>query len=171
MTLDRFRRSMALALAFVIVAGFVVPVSAAVAPASFTGRVIGADGVSAQAGVRVTLYDAARAYSSAPTAADGGFALEVAAPGAYHVAVETPAGAYLLERPVTLASGANTPLALRLAPDAALTQGAEPTTTARLRRGLPPFAKWVVVGVIAAAALFVVSEVSEDEDEQPASEF
>jgi hypothetical protein len=163
------RRPLAAALAAAVATAFATPAAWCADPAALSGRVLDADGRTPRAGVTVSLVDArggerARSY---PTGSGGAFAIEAAA-GRYDVVVETPAGAFVTAAPVDLAAGVNPPLALSLRPAALHAQ--QDAGFGSEKAGLEGWAKWTVVGVIAAAALFVILEAGEDEDE-PSSPF
>lgn len=169
MTFRRLRRRVACALVLALTASTLTPAWAEPG-AVFTGRVVQADGVSPRTGAVVALFDGRSdlTFRSEPTRGDGAFRIDQAPAGSYGVIVETDQGAFALAQPMSLAPGANTPLALKLSAQA--TDDSAPVTTAS-KDQFPPWAKWVIVGVISAAALLVINDLSEDKDEEPASPF
>jgi len=167
MATRRFRPVLALTLIAVLTASQ-LPIAAADA-AAMHGRVFAAGGEGPEAGAVVVLVDLEREIEvrSAPTAADGAFAIPEAPPGTYSVIVETPSGAYLAADALVLREGLNAPLSLTLNP------GARPRTgLAQQSSGsnLPTWAKWVIVGGIVVAGVLVVGDVTDDVEE-PATPF
>jgi hypothetical protein len=166
--LDRSRRALALGLACTIVAVIAGPPAPADG-AILSGKVFQADGATPRSGVVVQLVDprTERSFPSATTREDGAFRIEGAPAGTYRVLAETPAGAFLAGDSVTVSPGANRPVSLTLqeAPPAPPTP-ADPTTAST--GGLPTWGKWLIAGGIAVGALFVINEVTDEEDE-PAS--
>jgi Carboxypeptidase regulatory-like domain len=167
---DRSRRISALGLALATASFLSAPPASAGEPAVLTGKVFQADGRTPLTGVVVHLVDptSEREYGSSPTRADGAFRVDQAPAGAYRVLAETPGGAFLAEHAVTVEPGANRPVALTLSSAAPMhQQAADPAATTQ-SGGLPTWGKWAIAGGIALAALFVIGEVTDDED-QPAS--
>lgn len=155
------RRAVALIASIAVVA--VVPLSpiSAAEPAHLSGKVYATDGATSLEGIVIALHDAEtdRSYRSSPTAADGTFRVDAVPAGRYAVIAESNDGAFLAAEQVSLESGANRPLALTLngsVPHAQVTSG---------KGALPTFGKWLIAGGIAVAALFVIDEVTADEDE------
>lgn len=170
MTCEQGRQGLALTLVVVVLAILAAPPTWAHESALFSGRVVGADGLTPRAGAVVALVAPGHeaGLRSQQTRADGSFRIDGAPAGTYHLLVQADEGAYLFAEPLSLKQGFNTPLSLKLQaqPNFQTTAG---TTTAQ--SSLPVWVKWVIVGVIVAAAVFVVSEVSKDEDEAAASPF
>jgi hypothetical protein len=132
------------------------------ATASLGGRVVGLDGISPLAGaiVRLVGEDGTSVGHSRPTGADGAFAIEPAPTGTYRLLVETAEGAFLAPEPVQVAAGAN--------PAVALSLQARPSFQFEPGFGsgaLPTWGKYLIVGAIAVGGLFVIHQVSEDEEE------
>ena len=178
------RRAVALVLALVVGASPTLAVTPpATSPASLGGRVLAADGKTPQPGVVIALVDEAaqKLYRSQPTAGTGGFSIESVPAGTYSLVAETPKGAYLAARSLTLAPGGNTPLALTLQPTDPTeptepttpppTEPATTTTTTSQTVKLLPWQKWVLIGAIGVTALVVVDQLTDDEDEPQASPF
>jgi hypothetical protein len=137
--------------------------------ASLSGRVLEADSRTPRAGVVVALVaaDPEIVHRSGSTGADGAFAIADVDPGSYSLLVEAPQGAFLAPQPVVLERGANRPLALSMSMQD--TGFGSPQGS-----GLSKLTKWIIVGAISAAALFVVADAGSDEDEpkeQEASPF
>ena len=87
--------------------GFVAPVGAAApATATLTGTVLADDVRTPLQGVTVVVSDAAgRSISSAPTGADGAFAVSQIAAGTTRVSLATADGSFPIATPVVLAPG------------------------------------------------------------------
>jgi len=131
---------------------------------AFRGRVLHGDGVTPHEGVTVRLIDprTEQDFPSTPTSEDGGFSIEEAPTGEYRVLVETPEGAYLTSNSVRLQSGENRPVTLALntfGPDYQTQQGLGGGGS-----GLGTITKWIIVGVIVVGALFVIDELTEDNE-------
>jgi hypothetical protein len=172
MKLAHSRRSLALALLAIVPAVAAVPPTVAFESARFSGRVVGADGLTPRAGAVVALFaEGDEAGLRQQTGADGSFTIEDARAGSYRLLVQAEEGAYLFHEPLSLKPGANTPLALRLQAQPGMQTTATTGTTTTTEHSFPTWVKWVIVGVIGAAALFVINDVSEDEDEAPSSPF
>lgn len=169
MTPSRFQHLVAVPLMLVAAAMWLLPPTWAGGSASFSGRVLQGDGISPRAGVVVALFDAGRdhTYRSGPTNDEGAFRIENAPPGSYSLLVELEQGAFLSPQPLSLQAGSNAPLALTLL----ASPNYQTETGLGKSSNLSPVVKWVIVGVIAAAAVFVISEVSKDENETSASAF
>ncbi len=169
MTTNRWKPATALTLALALFLSYSLSPAMAAAEAKLNGRVLDADGVTPRAGVTVTLVDSEtkREYASAPTDATGNFVIESAPVGTYMLLAVTDEGAFLAAESMELEAGDNTPLALSLA----RSSGAElPAGLAQQSSGgLATWAKWVIVGVIAVAAILVIDDVSGSDDEPPAS--
>lgn len=166
--LDRCRRAMALGLAFATLSLLGAPPALAGEAAILAGKVFRADGVTPRPGVVVHLVDPGteREYPSAPTRDDGAFRVEGAPAGTYRVLAETSDGAFLAGAPLTVAAGANRPVSLTLAGAApAFQSSADPTATSGPGS---EWGRWAIAGGIVIAALFVINEVTDDQD-QPAS--
>ena len=156
-----FRR--AIAAACVVSIGFVLtaaPVLAA-APTQLDGRVFGQDGITPRDGVVVALYDATseQTYRSAPSDTDGRFSIDSAPAGDYSLLAQAEQVAYLAESSLTLQEGANPPLSLSITQVAPAQSGDDGANE------LPTWAKGLVGGVVAVAALFVIKEILEDVEE------
>jgi len=152
-------------LASVLVLAFGVSVAASPAPGGVvTGKVLDGDGVTPRPGVVVALVDpdTSTEFRSEPTDAAGAFRVEAAATGSYRLVAETSAGAYLAPAPMLVEEGDNRPVSLTLG-------GAAPNfqagATTQGGSTMPRWGKWVIAGGIAVAALFVIDEVTSDEDQ------
>src|SRR5262245_10131886 len=95
-----FNRFVAAVLTFAI-DGYWIPARAFAAvdrpeTAGIRGHVVGADGLTAVAGVSVKAanMETKTVFSSAPTGKDGVYSLKNLPPGTYDLAVETPQGLY-----------------------------------------------------------------------------
>jgi hypothetical protein len=164
----RLRNQIALLVVFVIASGSFGPALQAGAAATFSGKVFEPDGRTPRTGVVVSLVgdDGIRQVRSTPTNDEGSFVIEDAVAGAYHLVVETSEGAFITGNLVSLAPGANRPVALTLRTDEEVQP---PQFAASGKKGLPTWAKWTIAGGIIAGALFVINEINDDED--PASGF
>ena len=90
----------------VALTGFAAPVVAAPTPATLTGTVLGNDVRTPLAGVTVVVTDAAGlSLNSAPTGADGTFAIPNVAPGTTRITLSTADGSFPIGTPVVLAPG------------------------------------------------------------------
>jgi len=167
--LERSRRIVALGLALTTASFVLTPPVGAGDAAVLMGKVFQADGTTPRTGVVVHLVDPAsdRDFRAEPTRPDGAFRVDQAPAGTYRVLAETTDGAYLAEQAVTVEPGANRPVSLTLGAAAPSFQTA-PDPTASQSGGLPTWGKWAIAGGIALGALFVINEVTDDED-QPAS--
>jgi hypothetical protein len=139
--------------------------------ASLSGRVLDTDSRTPRGGVVVALVgaDPDVVHRSASTGEDGAFAIADVDPGSYSLLVEAPQGAFLAPEPIVLERGANRPLALSMSMSMQDTGFGSPQSS-----GLSNLTKWIIVGAISAAALFVVADAGSDEDEpkeQDASPF
>ena len=103
-----------------------IPVSAGDAPATLVGSIVQTENDSPLVGARLHAGDPRtdRIYSSAPADAEGSFVLADLPPATYSLAVQTEAGLYLVQTPLSLAPGttqtvnlAVTPQPLNLAAD------------------------------------------------------
>jgi hypothetical protein len=161
---SRFQRHLATALAATLLCWLATPVGHAGSLGSFSGRVVGVDGIQPRAGVTVWLMDstADRGIASAATDASGSFRIADAPAGNYRLAVEAQEGAYLLGDALTVQAGDNPALALRLSGGQPNFQSGE---SFRPGSGLSPTIKWVIVGAIVIAGAFVIREVSEDSED------
>ena len=106
MTTSALRRS----IASWLVAGLLSPIlpaaAAAPAPATLTGTVFMGDGTKPLPGATIVVIDAAgREAASAPTTADGAFAVKGIAPGTCTVALLASGERYAIATPVALAPG------------------------------------------------------------------
>jgi hypothetical protein len=138
----------------------VIPAARAQAlDASLSGRVFEADGVTPRAGVTVNLVlgEGESIFASPTTNADGIFAIASAPPGSYRVVVETSAGAFLAPQPLELEPGVNRPVALSLATE----QSGLGSATAD---PIAEWLKWLIIGLIGVAGLYVIFEVTDSED-------
>ncbi len=162
----RIRRRIASTVGAVLLAGLVPLPAGSAAGAILAGRVVGTDGLTPQAGAVVSLFDAKseRIFASDPTRDDGGFRIADAPAGRYGVVVETPEGAYLLRNDVTLAEGANDPVALQLGSGGGPNFQSGPVVVGD-DSVLPAWAKWTIIGFVSAAGVFVISEVTSDDNE------
>lgn len=170
MTLSQVRRQVAVVVAMVTATVLMAPPSWPAASAVLGGRVLQADGLTPQTGAIVHLVDDDhRIWPSKATEADGGFLIDDAPAGRYTLVVETAEAAFVAAEPLSLAAGANPPLAL------SLNAARQPTGLGSDEgAGLPKWLAWTIGGVIFVAALFVIDELSEDSDddqEQFASPF
>ncbi len=170
MTPSHPRRLVAAMLTAAIVAALTIAPVQAAGSASFGGRVLQQDGVTPRSDVVVHLVDARgeTGARSVPTTDEGAFRIAQATPGTYSVLVDTGDGAFISPTPVTLKSGPNPALALSLG-------GGSPNfyqqqTGLGGGKALSAAWKWSIVGAISVGALFVVNELSDEEDE-PASPF
>jgi len=166
---DRSRRVLALGLALTTASFLATPPTVAGEAAVLTGKVFQADGRTPRTGVVVHLVDPAsnRDFGAEPTRPDGAFRVDQAPAGTYRVLAETEEGAFLAAQAVTVEPGANRPVSLTLGGAApAFQSSADPAASSG--GGLPTWGKWVIAGGIVLAALFVINEVTDDED-QPAS--
>lgn len=163
---SRFQRQLATAVAATLVCWLAMPLARAASIGSFSGRVVGVDGIEPRAGVTVWLMDSTdqRGISSASTDAAGSFRIADAPAGNYRVAVEANEGAYLLGDAVRVQPGDNAPVALRLRAGQPNYQSG-PGSSFRPGSGMSPVVKWVIVGVIVVAGAFVIREVSEDSED------
>ena len=135
-----------------------LPVEAA--SAALAGRIFRADGTTGAQGAVVVLVDATGTeYRAEPAGDDGRFQVSGLPVGSYSLVVETADGAFLAAQSLTLGEGPREPLSLVLDPSrAASTKGLAQSSGAS-------WTKWVFVGVVGAASLFVINEVSDDEEE------
>jgi hypothetical protein len=172
MTLQTYRRTLALAL--------VVSMALAIAPSPVlaaesgvvVGKVLAADGVTPLSGVVVSLVDSKsqQVFSSSPSSDRGAF--ETSAPaGDYRVVADTSNGAFLTAGAVRVAAGANPPMSLTLRQAAAQEPGTPPPPPppATPPSTISPWAKWVIVGGIVVAGILVVDAVTSDDDEPVSS--
>lgn len=167
------------------------------ASALFQGRVLDVNGITPRAGARVNLVDGATGsvFTSRPTDDGGRFTIASAPAGRYSVVVETKEGAFLASSSIDLKAGRNpaASLALQTGIPAAAQQEtpaeppqekpkAEPEqpkpstpgtpqtpTAAAAKKGIPLWAKWVIVGGVAIIGAFAVNEVTKSEE--PSSPF
>ena len=116
------------------------------------------------------LVDPARSLElrSEPTGPDGRFSVGAAPEGRYTILVETSAGAFLAADSFALQDGLERSLALTLAPSPV--QAAAGLAQQQGTSGSPTWLKWVIVGAVGLAALFVIDETTSEED-VPASPF
>jgi len=133
------------------------------ASAALSGRVFRADGSSPAPNVVVVLLDPASdaEFRAVPTGTDGKFSVGAPA-GRYALVVETPEGAFLAAESVELTDAGRPPLSLVLNPGARVTGLAAQSGAS--------WTKWVFVGAVGVAALFVIDEVT-SEEEVPVSPF
>jgi hypothetical protein len=156
------RRLVASLSIFAITAACLAPLHAA-GLASFGGRVVGMDGITPFVGAVVHLVgeDGVAVGRSRPTANDGSFAIDPAPTGRYRLLVETERGSFLAPEPVSLEAGVNPAVSLTL-------KAAGPSFQFEPGLGsgnIPTWGKYAIIGGIAVAGLFVIHEVSEDEEE------
>lgn len=161
MPLSHSRRAVALIASIAVGAVVTLSPVPAAEPAHFSGKVYATDGATSLAGIVIALHDPEtdRSYRSNPTTADGTFRVDAVPAGRYAVIAESSDGAFLAAEQVSIEAGSNRPLALTLngsVPHAQVTSG---------KGGLPTFHKWLIAGGIAVAGLFVIDEVTTDEDE------
>ena len=168
MSFEAVRKLISLSLAFCVVTLVVGAPVLAQDPAdsmagSLSGRVIQSDGVTPRGGAVVILVDTVhdRSFASQPTDKTGVFQIEGAPAGQYALIAETDAGAFLAADNMTVASGANRPVSLTLndrVPTQVLAPGqaASPGTMAS-------WAKWLIAGGIAVAALVLIDESTSEE--------
>ena len=168
--LCRLRRLSVFGLALATASLLSAPPASAGEAAVLTGKVFHSDGRTPRTGVVIHLVDPAsdQDYGSSPTREDGAFRLDQAPAGTYRVLAETGDGAFLAEHAVTVTPGANRPVALTLQSAAPTHQQTPDPAATTQPGGLPTWGKWAIAGGIALAALFVIDEVTDDED-HPAS--
>ncbi|HKQ62047.1 MAG TPA: carboxypeptidase-like regulatory domain-containing protein [Candidatus Polarisedimenticolaceae bacterium] len=150
-----------------------VSTAAAGSPAVFTGRIVGGDGVSPRAGVVVALLDLERreTYRSGPSDDGGVFRLASAPAGTYRLVAEAPEGAFVSPATVKLVAGDNRPVSVALQaepptpPPPPPPPPSTPPAPAPKKSGLPGWAKGTIAGAIGVAAIFVIDDVSKDEEE------
>lgn len=130
---------------------------------SLSGRVIQSDGVTPYDGAVVILVDIAndRSFASQPTDEAGVFHIEGAPAGQYALIAETDAGAFLAADDMTVASGANRPVSLTLN-DRVPTQVLAPAQAANAS-AMTSWAKWLIAGGIAVAALVLIDDSTSEE--------
>jgi hypothetical protein len=75
------------------------------------------------------------------------------------VLAETDAGAFLAAMNLDLQAGENKPMALTL-----YTRDETAAGVGAQGQGLPGWAKWLIVGAVGLAALYVVDELTDDEE-------
>lgn len=138
---------------------------------SLHGRVVQSDGATPRNGVIVALVDdeGREIARSRPTDDAGTFRIENAPSGRFSVLVDSGEGAFLGADPVELRPGQNPPLSLRLGAGGPNFERDHGFGSSRSR--FPQWGKWAIVGVLGIAALFVVDELTEDQEELPASPF
>ena len=173
--LECCRRPLAVALVLSITGWVSASPLAAPPSATFAGKVFQKDGTTPRSGVVIRLVtpQGDRDWPSTPTDGAGVFRIREVPVGTYRVLAESAEGAYLAREPVSLGAGENRPLSLTLgaplpAPEEPGTTGggtAPPAPSPPPAGGLPTWSKWVIAGGIALAALFVINEVTEDEEE------
>jgi hypothetical protein len=163
MTASLSRRVLALSLCATVILLIVPAPVRAEARAEFAGRVFDSDGITPRSGVVIALYDAAseQTFRSQPTSDEGNFRIADAPAGTYALLAETGEVAYLANDELELQEGANRPLALTLQ-----TAPGNQTTTQQ-QSGMSPVVKWVIVGVIAATALYLIYDVTKESDASP----
>jgi hypothetical protein len=155
------RRALALTLAVTTLL-FLVPAPVRAADdGELSGRVFQTDGVTPQAGVVVHLYDEGteQIYSSDPTTDEGTFLIGQAPAGTYSLVAETGEVAFLAADELELQAGDNEPLALTL-------KTAPAQTGQQQQSNMKPWAKWVIAGAIIVTGLFLIYEVTKDDDEE-----
>jgi hypothetical protein len=164
----RFRRLAA----SIAIAGLVwylsVPLTPAESFASWSGRVFEADRATPREGVVVSLDDgqSERAVRSTPTRKDGAFNIDEAPAGTYRLAVETSEGVFLSSEPVELRAGPNPPMALTLSP--ASTHASQQQGFGS-GNGFSRRTEYLIAGAVGLTALFVISEVIDDDSESAPS--
>lgn len=155
------RRALALTLAVTTLL-FLLPAPVRAADdAQLAGRVFQPDGLTPRPGVVVHLYDEGteQVYSSQPTTDEGSFLIDQAPAGTYSLVAESGDVAFLAADGLELQSGSNDPVALTL-------QTAPAQSTGQQKSGLKPWAKWTIAGVIIVAGLFLIYEVTSDDDSE-----
>lgn len=176
---SRTRSPLAVTALITLLFALLPPATHAGEPASLGGRVFRADGRTARAGAVVSLFDheGRRAAESAATGAEGSFFIERVDPGEYHLVVAADEGSFLAAKRVSLAQGANPPLALALEPnrtqhDEEPEPASPPPEAAPKSTGggpLPSWAKWTIAGAIGVTALVLINQIGNDEN--PATAF
>jgi len=164
---SRMRSLWACCSTFVLVWATSAPLASAEPLASFSGRVFQTDRAAPRAGVVVSLIDesGARVAESLPSRTDGSFDVGGPHAGSYAVRVEAPEGVFVAAERIRLAQGANPPMALELRQarlSAAEKQGFGQPAGSRTT-------EYIIAGVVALAGLFVIFELSDDDDEEPAT--
>jgi hypothetical protein len=156
-----FRRPLAAVLVAVFSTFLSLPPALAM-DASFSGKVFEADGSTPRAGVTVNLVkgEGESIYTSPATSADGTFLIDGAPAGRYSLLVDTEQGAFLSPDPLELQAGVNKPLALSLS-----SSGGEMQTGVGSAEPMKPWLKWLTVGLIGVAALYVGQRVVNPESD------
>lgn len=176
MSMTRFRKSLAPALAVLVVCTLspapLFTTYAAGGIAIFTGQVFQPDGVTPRTGATVILVgstvdqDGRRIeYRSAPTGGAGSFRIEGAPAGPYSLLVDTSEGAFLAAESMVLTAGVNPRQSLTLNSSTASADPGAGQSLAGITWG-----QWIIAGAIAVAAAVAINEVSDDVEE-PASPF
>jgi hypothetical protein len=191
------RRSLAFMLTVGLLGAVAEIPALAGASALFQGRVLDLNGITPRGGARVNLVDSATGsvFTSTPTDDRGRFSIASAPAGRYSVVVETTEGAFLASSSIDLRAGRNPAASLALQkgipaaaqqetpteppkeqpkaepePPKPSTPGAPQTpTAAAAKKGIPLWAKWVIVGGVAVIAAIAVNEVTKSEE--PSSPF
>jgi hypothetical protein len=155
---------MAFSLAIIFVLVSLAPVGAA-ENALLTGRVMATDGFTPRAGVVVALVDDENrlVYRSEPTSDEGAFRIDSAPAGDYKLLAETNDGAFLASDDFNLKSGANSPVALKLAATPKALEGSNVTIAPGQVGSETTWWQWAIAGVIIVAGLLVVSDASSSE--------
>ena len=165
MIASRLRNTLALVLVLTIAVGPTMALTDADDKAEFSGHVFQADGVTPRSGAVVVLFDdeADLEYRAQPTDKQGAFAISTAPAGNYALIVETAEGAYLATDALELAVGSNEPLSLALK-----SAGARPVTGGS---GMSNAAKGGLAAAIFVGAALIISDLTSDDDEPPATAF
>ncbi len=170
MTAGRFQRVLAAAAIPLLLGGPGAQAAGAGSlRASWSGRVIAADRSTPRAGVVVGLVDGAGAYRarSLPTRADGAFAIDDVPPGTFGLRVEAPEGVFVSSAEMTLAPGTNAPMALALGPGSIQAKREQGLGSAEVSRTT----EYIFAGAVTLLGLFVIFEITGDENETDASVF
>ncbi len=162
-------------------------VGGARAGTSISGQVLGPAGVTPIPQAQVTFYNLATGmtYRSDPAGPEGRYALADLAPGRYDVAVETPRGLWLVDRPITLHEGEVRTFSFALR-ERAYWEGADAPTprstplgdnvvgTAVIleeerNRGAPPgrARKLALIGTASGVGILALALLAGDDDENP----
>lgn len=136
------------------------PAPTAAASGSVRGSVEG-PGIHPDGGVAVRLLSADAAPVTAACAPDGSFSVDAVPAGTYHVAVQTPAGAFAAPVPVSIPPGGSRVLRLELRPAAPLA----PAATAWHN---PWYSGMIVIGAAIVVGL-AAEALAGDAEETPAS--
>jgi hypothetical protein len=166
MVTGRFRSLIATTMVVALAWFICAPVTHAQSLGSWGGRVYQPDRVTPREGVVVSLINdqSDLTLRADPTRSDGAFTLDSVPVGAYALRVETPEGVFVSTDTLQMESGPNTPMALAL--------NSQPIN-AEMEHGLgekkSKTTEYIVAGVVALFALFIILELTDDATEQDAS--